>query len=255
MFNSPRTCRNRLDALRRLGFIDWFRPVLASGRRLSVHWVPGALSARYVALSRGERPPSPKTVREQQDRRLSARHVGHNDGVNQFGVDLLSFARTHPDAALLRWWASARTASAINHNSRPDSHGVWREEGRVVAYFLEFDTGTESLTVLARKVAAYRAVHAGGGPAWPVLFWLPSAVRETNLHKRLNGSARGLVVATASRDAAAEHGPAGPVWRLVGNGRRRLRLSELPCQMGQAGAYHPGPPAPTDDPLYHLHAD
>ena len=109
--------------------------------------------------------------------------------------------------------------------------------------------------MLARKVAAYRAVHAGGGPAWPVLFWLPSTLRETHLHKRLNGSARGLVVATAARDAAAEHGPAGPVWRLVGNGRRRLRLSELPCQMGQPGAYHPGPPTPTDDPLYHLHTD
>lgn len=254
MFSSPRTCRNRLDALRRLGFIDWFRPVLASGRRLSVHWVPGPLSARYVALSRGERPPSPKTVREQQDSRLSTRQVPHNDGANQFGVDLLVHARTHPGSALLRWWSSARTASAINHNSRPDSHGVWREDDRLVAFFLEHDTGTETIGTLTRKVAAYRAVRAGGGPAWPVLFWLPTSARETNLHKRLNGSARGLLVATAARDAA-ETGPAGPVWRLAGNGRRRLRLSELPCQMGQAGAYHPGPPTPTDDPLYHLHAD
>src|SRR4051794_37346946 len=38
MFSSPRPCRNRLDALRRLGFIDWFMPVLGSGRRLPVHW-------------------------------------------------------------------------------------------------------------------------------------------------------------------------------------------------------------------------
>jgi hypothetical protein len=255
LFSSARTCRNRLDALRRIGFIDWFMPVLSTGARLPVHWVPGALSVRYVALSRGERPPSLKAVREYQDRRLSARHVPHNDGANQFGVDLLVHARTHSEARLVRWWASARTASAINHNARPDGHGVWREGDRLVAYLLEHDTGTETIGALTRKVAAYRAVRAGGGPAWPVLFWLPTTAREANLHRRLNGSARGLVVATAARDAAAEHGPAGPVWRLVGNGRRRLRLSELNCQIGQAGAYHPGPPLPEQDPLYHLHAD
>jgi len=62
-------------------------------------------------------------------------------------------------------------------------------------------------------------------------------------------------VATAARDAVAGHGPAGPVWRVAGNGRRRLRLAELPCQLGEPGAYHPGPPAPEQDPLYLLRDD
>ena len=72
-----------------------------------------------------------------------------------------------------------------------------------------------------------------------------------------NGAARGLIVATAARDAAAAagHGPAGPVWKLAGNGRRRLRLAELPCRLGQPGGYHPGPPTAEEDPLYLLRDD
>ena len=90
-----------------------------------------------------------------------------------------------------------------------------------------------------------------------MLFWLPTTARETNLHRRLNGAARGLIVATAARDrrSAAGHGPAGPVWKVAGNGRRRLRLAELPCRLGQAGGYNPGPPTPEQDPLYLLRDD
>ena len=249
LFTSARTCRNRLNVLRKIGFIDWFMPVRPGRGRLPVHWVPGPLSARYVALYHGERPPTPKAVREAQDALVSGGHLDHTDGVNQFFVDLLAHARRHPGARLTRWWPARRIAAAVNHNVRPDGHGVWREDDRQVGFFLEYDTGSEVHTVLRSKIAAYRKVVAGGGPVWPVLFWLPTTARETNFHRRLNGSARGVIVATASREAAAGHGPVGPVWRVAGNGRRRLRLAELPGQLGQPGPYHPGPPTAEQDPL------
>jgi hypothetical protein len=253
LFTSPRTCRNRLNVLRKIGFVDWFMPARPGAGRLPVHWVPGPLSARYVALHHGQRPPTAKAVREAQDAAVSGGHLHHNDGANQFFVDLLAHARGHPDTRLVRWWPSRRIAAAVDHNVRPDGHGAWREHDRLVAFFLEHDTGTEVHAVLTRgKLAAYRKLVAAGGPAWPVLFWLPTTARETNLHRRLNGAARGLIVATAARDAAAGHGPAGPVWRVAGNGRRRLRLAELPCQLGEPGAYHPGPPTAEQDPLYLL---
>jgi glutamate/tyrosine decarboxylase-like PLP-dependent enzyme len=50
LYTSVRTCRNRLNVLRRLGFVTWFMPVHPTRGRLPVHWVPGRLSARYVAL-------------------------------------------------------------------------------------------------------------------------------------------------------------------------------------------------------------
>jgi hypothetical protein len=260
LFSSERTCRNRLNVLRKLGFIDWFMPVRPSAGRLPVHWIPGPLSARYVALYFGERPPTAKAVREAQDALVSGGHLHHTDGVNQFFVDLLAHVRCHPEARLARWWAGRRIAAAIDHNVRPDGHGVWHEhtrgQDRQVAFFLEHDTGSEAHSVLTRgKLAAYRKLVASGGPAWPVLFWLPTTARETNFHRRLDGAARGLIVATAARDAAVGHGPAGPVWKVAGNGRRRLRLAELPCQWGEAGAYHPGPPTPEQDPLYLLRDD
>jgi hypothetical protein len=220
-----------------------------------VHWVPGPLSARYVALHRGERPPTAKAVREAQDALVSGGHLHHHDGTNQFFVDLFAHARQDCDTRLARWWSGRTFAGKVQNIVRPDGHGVWSEDGRQVGFLLEYDTGTEVHSVLTGKLAAYRKLIADGGPAWPVLFWLPTTARETNFHRRLNGAARGLIVATATRAAAVEYGPAGPVWKVAGNGRRRLRLAELPCRWGEAGGYNPGPPTPEQDPLYLLRDD
>jgi len=254
LFTSPRTCRNRLAVLRRLGWVDHFTPI-RPGRRLPARWVAGPLGARFAALYRGEPAPSPRRVRELQDSALAIRHVAHADGANQFFIDLLVHARRHPDNRLTRWWGAARTASAMGGSLRPDGHGVWREGQREVAFFLEFDTGTETRRQLAAKLPRYRDKRLRGGPDWPVLLWLPTAAREAGVHDYLAGSGAGVTVATAARDAAAPHGPAGPVWRLIGNGRRRLRLADLPGPLGESGPYHPGPPTREDDPLYLLDAD
>ena len=89
-----------------------------------------------------------------------------------------------------------------------------------------------------------------------MLFWLPTATVENNLHQHLAGGSRGVTVATAARDHAAVHGgPAGPVWKVVSNGRRRLRLADLPGPVGPGSAYHPGPPQPDEDPLFLLRDD
>ena len=258
LFASPRTCRNRLGVLRTFDFVDWFIPV-RHGVRLPAHWVPGLLSARLIALRNGDKAPTAKALREIQDRVVATPHLGHIDGTNQFFVDLIAHARQHSETRLSRWWSGARTAAALGRRVHPDGHGAWRDAGREVGFFLEFDTGSESQPVVAAKLAPYRRLRIDGGPAWPVLFWLPTAAREANLHKRLAGMAPlGVTVATASREHAAHTvpaGPAGPVWKVAGNGRRRLHLAELPSQPGQPGPYHPGPPASDHDPLHLLNDD
>ncbi|WP_328469107.1 replication-relaxation family protein [Actinoplanes sp. NBC_00393] len=261
LFRSPRTCRNRLDVLRRIGFIDWFMPVHPTRGRLPVHWVPGRLSARYVALYHGQRVPSGRAVRDEHDAHPAAAtrigHLLHADGVNQFFIDLLVHARTQPVARLARWWSAAKTYAKVNHNTRPDGHGVWVDGEKQVAFFLEHDTGTEAHAVRAGKLPGYRTLHDKGGMSWPVLFWLPTTAIEQHLHDHLTarpGGAEGVIVATAARDYAAEHGgPAGPVWHLVGHGSQRRRLAQLPGPVGTGGqAYHPGPPAADEDPLHLL---
>lgn len=254
LFASPRTCRNRLDKLRRLGYVDWFIPV-RHGRRLPAHWVPGLLAARYVALSRGERPPTPSAVRQLQDRLVASTHLGHIDGTNQFGIDLLRHARSDSGCDLVRWWSGARIAAACGGRVRPDAHGVWRTGGHYTPWYLEWDSGTERLAVLTAKLAAYQRLREAGGPGWPVLFWLPTSAREANLHRKLAAMAPlGVEVATTAADrvAAVACGPTGAVWKLAGNGRRRLTLSELPARVGDVGPYHPGPATAEQDPLYLL---
>lgn len=86
------------------------------------------------------------------------------------------------------------------------------------------------------KPDAYRRPRADGGPDYLMLFWLSTRRRETHLHRHLAGAARsGVTVAKAARDSVDGHSPAGPVWRLVGNGRHRLTLGQLPSGHGGTG--------------------
>jgi hypothetical protein len=244
-----------LHALRHLGFID---RILRPRRSIPTLWVPGPLSARYVALARGARPPTRATLKERQDAVLARPDLAHLVGVNQFFIDLIAHARTHPGTGLDRWWSEQATTAALGRRLRPDGHGVWHEQEATVGWFLEYDTGTEPLGRLVTKLGPYQRLRRDGGPAYPVLFWLPTRRREQNLHRRLteardhgNGGG-GVVVTTAARDSLGGHSPAGPVWRLHGNGRHRDRLADLPASHGQPSPYNPGAPRPTDNPLHAL---
>jgi hypothetical protein len=130
---------------------------------------------------------------------------------------------------------------------RPDGHGIWRDRDTTTGFYLEHDTGTEPIRRLVAKLEPYRRLRRDGGAGYPVLFWLPTTARETNLHARLaEVSPPGVPVATAARDAAAD--PAQPVWRLAGNGPGRLRLADLPNDPGRPGPYNPGPATADQNP-------
>ncbi len=182
-------------------------------------------------------------------------HLAHTVGANQFFLDLLTTARTHPGVRLARWWGSARAAAALGRRVRPDGHGVWAEHGHQVGFFLEHDTGTETLGRLVGKVEPYARLRRGGGPDYPLLFWLPSTARETNLHKRLAAVERsGLTVATATREHARPT-PGRPA-RCGGSPATAAAASpwpNCPAVPGEPGPYHPGPATAEQDPLYLLH--
>jgi Replication-relaxation len=248
LFTSVVTCQHRLQALRRLGFVDRFvrnRP----GAPGPMCWVPGLLSARYVALERGDRPPTARIVGERQDRTVSSPTLRHLLGVNEFFVRLLVHARYDEHVRLARWWSERRAVAAFGKKLSPDGLGVWVEGRTMTGFFLEYDMGTEPLRKLAAKPRAYRLMRDQGGPPYVVLFVLPSRAREQNLHRRLaEGLDPGVAVATTSPESGID--PAGPVWRLFGNGRGRYRLGALPGPLGDPGPYNPGLPEPADDPLW-----
>jgi len=247
LFHHPTTCRHRLHELRKLAFIDRFirnQPGAAN----ATCWTPGLLSARWAALTTGGSPPTARMVRVRQDRVYSSPTLAHQLATNQFFVDLLTHARTHPNTALLRWWSEHTTTAAFARFIQPDGHGVWRAGDRTVGFHLELDRGTESLRRLVDRLATHLQLQAEGGPQYPVLFVLPSRAREQNLHRRLADAAEPtLTVATTCPEAGPN--PAEAVWRLAGNGRHRLPLAELPSRHGQPGTRNPGPPTANDDPL------
>jgi Replication-relaxation len=144
-----------------------------------------------------------------------------------------------------RWWPAStfHSLGAFYHKGdnpelmltkqmpRPDGHGLWTEGDRSVPFFLEFDLGSERLEVLTDKVIRYSLLAAMTHWRYPVLFWLPSARRELNLHNLITSTGKPrAVIATAAADLAAQtvHTLADAVWWRYGNDGGRLRLSQLP---------------------------
>jgi hypothetical protein len=178
----------------------------------------------------------------------------HTIGRNQLLADLLAIAAhsgpatpAAPCRALVAWWGEARCARLFGDLVRPDGYTRWREDHRQLAFFLEYDTGSENLTQLAGKLTGYQALAAATGITTPVLFWLPSLRRETTARRALADALTHLdqpalvPVATSAADPAAaistpEHtvaiSPAAARWlplspRAAHAATGRVRLAAL----------------------------
>jgi Replication-relaxation len=231
-FGTVGRARHRLNTLLARGVLDRFRHYQRPGSQ-SWRWALGPVGAALVAAGRGEPLPRPSAVRDATARLATSPTLGHLLAVNGFFVALTRDARTRNDGArLARWWNEARSRDACGNLVRPDGHGVWHAAGRTVPFWLEMDLGTEPLSRVAGKLSGY--ANLGPRRAYPVLFWLPGTVRETNLHAHLarDGVLDGVTVATAADDhAAGTGGPAGPVWRVYGR-PGRVPLSDVPAPNG-----------------------
>jgi hypothetical protein len=231
-FTALRTCQLRLKVLRGLDLVDRFRFARPYGGTEPWKWVLGLAGARFQAAAAGRPGPTERAHRERMLRLSTSPTLDHLLTTNEFFVRLRRTARHQPATSLDRWW-SERTAAARFPGVRPDGHGLWTVHGHTVGLFVECDLGTENLTRLTAKLTGYTRLAKAGGPAYPVLFWLGSTVRETNLHKLMRADPPPITVATATQDAD----PAGPVWMPTG-GSQRLYLQELPSDHGPHVAHN-----------------
>lgn len=236
-FGTIGRARTRLNTLHGRGVLDRFRHYQRPGSQ-SWRWTLGPLGAAIVAAGSGDPMPRPAAVRDATARLAMSPTLPHLLATNGFFVALTAHARTRRaggaaggpagGARLSVWWSEARCREACGNLVRPDGHGVWQTAGRRVPFWLEMDLGTETLSRVAGKLAGY--ANLGPRLSYPVLFWLPTAAREANLHRLLSrtGGPDGLTVATASDDTAGRAGgPAGPVWRVAGH-PGRVALADLP---------------------------
>ncbi|MFI7605851.1 replication-relaxation family protein [Micromonospora sp. NPDC049366] len=217
----------------------------AYGGSYPYHYVLDQLGYHHVHAQRGLAAPRRDQARRRKQSLTSRRDLPHLLGGNQVFIDLAAHARTHPHTSLDRWQpASAFHSPGVWYRvgddprmmsrgptglPRPDGAGVWTGHGRTVPFFLEYDTGGECLDILVEKVAKYERLYSMTTWAWPVLFHLPSARREANLHRRLAAIAPEATIATTSVELRAVLGasPAEPVWQIRGSASR-VRLIDLP---------------------------
>ncbi len=253
-FASLRRAQDRLAQLRRLGVLFSFRESYRDGGTSQTRFALGYLGARAIAAQRAEKPPTRPAHQRMLERLAWWPQLDHQLGVNGFFCDLAGYARNDAgeatssgsdvDACGLRQWWSEQRCTGFFWNStvklRPDGYGCWAERGRWVRFFLEYDTGTETLSKVTRKIADYGTFPTDSFGI--LLFSVHSARRELALRQALQravGTAPPpLAIATTPRDQAHLDSPAGPVWALWNPGtgdtvQRRYRLAELP----QRGPY------------------
>ncbi|HEX4813273.1 MAG TPA: replication-relaxation family protein [Nonomuraea sp.] len=224
-FTLPQPTRRRLGILHKLHVVTRYRPWTPYGGSAPHHWILGRVGAELLALKEDV------TVKElgyHPDLAMSvsvSTKANHQIGVNDFFTDLHYLARQEgAEARVKEWWSERRCAKLWGDLARPDAYGYWIEAGKEIDFFLEHDTGTETLSKVMAKLPGYANLAEATGITTPVLFWLPSHTREANLRKLL--AEVEVPVATAVHTSLGD-GPAGPVWLPAGAQGPRVRLAEL----------------------------
>jgi predicted transcriptional regulator len=248
LFPSLDFAQRRLLRLTTLGAVARFRPNKLDGGSYPYHYVLAQLGYEHVMGQRGEGLPRRDQARRRYQSLISRPDLPHLLGGNGLFIDLAAHERTHPGTRLAAW----RPASAFHEPGayfrpgsdprmvatkglpRPDGVGIWAEDGRTVPFFVEFDTGKERLDVLTEKVNKYALLfHYAQSWAWPVLFVLPTVLRERHWHDRLAVAYQRrppAVIASTAADYLTHTGksPAEEVWQVFGANTGRARLVDLP---------------------------
>jgi hypothetical protein len=247
LFPSLDFAQRRLKLLTELQAINRFRPTKLDGGSHPYHYHLDQLGFLYIMGERDEGLPRRDEARRRQQSVMTRPDLKHLLGGNQFFIDLAGQARTLPGAALEEWQPASAFHSPMGllregdiyamaatkgvRLPRPYGAGVWRQDGRAVPFFVEYDTGSERLEILAEKIYKYQTLGNAAKWKWPALFLLPSQRREDNLHHEmaayLNPPIAFWHTANTEMVAASGLGPAGRVWR-PGSALHRLAPGPQP---------------------------
>jgi hypothetical protein len=220
-----RRVRRRLLALHRYGLLDRFRPF--NRKRVPDHWVLAPVGAALVAEHRGL---EPSELGFRQDRVLAWAHsgrLGHMLGLVECLALTTEAARTVPGARLVAWDNERACARRWGRHIRPDAYMRWHQGKVELDAFWEYDTGTEPLTKVRRKMGGYARLARETRLPSIVLFAVHSDQREDNLAVKLAGDASDMVGVYVSTHARlCSRGPAEAVWRATDT-PDRLRLVDI----------------------------
>lgn len=235
-YPTARAANHRLLDLYKWRVIDRFQPFVNRGTA-PMHYVLDIAGAVALAYEEGI---APKELGYRHEDAMGIAHslrLAHTVGINDVFTSLVAASR-QPDSRgqLTAWWSEVRCKRLFGDIVRPDAYGRWREGGRQLEFWLEFDFGTENLKVLASKLHGYEKLAATTGIITPVLIWLPTHRREANARRALTEALIHLdrpnlvPIATTAADTIIEPGditPAATRWLPLATAATRLRLIDL----------------------------
>jgi hypothetical protein len=237
-FSNLTTARHRLSALVRLGLLRRFRPRRESGSA-PWHYVLAPVGAAMLGQEdRDEKRWLPQVRADRQLALERSQRLSHMTGVSWFFAALVRHSREHGGGRLDRWDSERETAEFLYDTQwkaeswpHPDGLGVWAEDGRDIAFLLEYDTDSEHLPQLAAKLPGYaERARAGHLPfKMPILFCFPAPRREQAARKALAAASASLdlQVATAALDLRVTCPACGPAWMPLRGGHGPMRLIDL----------------------------
>lgn len=207
-FGAPRTARARLNELTGLGLIERTRSNPAS---------PGASSYLYTlaphgaALLAAERDMDLKALRYDRARvqRAAIRpDLRHTLGCNNLMIRLAVSHDADQAGHLVTWLGALSCLRRWGDEVRPDAYGHYAAQGAAgseCGFFLEYDTGSESVTQLAAKVRGYVRFARNHTGHHPILIHTSHPSREARLHALLSETHGTCPVPIATATAQNPH--------------------------------------------------
>jgi hypothetical protein len=226
-FGALTTASHRMLELWSLRAVDGRQPFIGAGSA-PMHYVLDEAGAAALAAENEVTVAQLGYRRQQAIAILHSARLAHTVGVNGIMAALVAHARTHPSSRLLGWWPEHRCADLWGDLVRPDAYAHWRDGHRELGFFLEYDTGTETIARLATKLTGYLDLAETTGINIPVLFWFPTPDREA--HARTALTRAPLPVATAALGHGNAADPAGRLWLPIDREGPRVRLADLTSQ-------------------------
>ncbi|MCY9785185.1 replication-relaxation family protein [Nocardiopsis sp. EMB25] len=222
-----RRARRRLQLLHRYGVLDRFRRYTPRGK-LPDHWILAPTGAELLAYHRHVQVSDLDFHSDQAERLGYSRQLGHIEGLAESFVRFAEAGRG--PGKLVRWYGQRECARQWGSRIRPDGYVRWRQEESVLRAFFEYDTGTEPLSKVRRKMVGYANLARHREVPSIVLFAVHSDQRaqhvETTLAQDVSETV-GVYVTTHAQITG--QGPAEAVWRVVGSSGSgdRLRLVDI----------------------------
>ncbi|WNE95521.1 replication-relaxation family protein [Streptomyces luomodiensis] len=232
-FTGPRSAQRRLRALHQYAVLDSFRPLVHTGSAPE-HYTLGPLGATLLAAHTGCELPALGWRPSTTGRIAYSPSLGHDVGVNELLTLLTAYARHSPGRGLTLWLSERSCARRWDDMIRPDAYAHWQdpssatEDPCLLPFFLEYDTGTQSLSRVEAKLAGYAAFTTSTGTRPALLIHTRTASRDRAIRHRLTQPARdlNLHVATSSLDFTTTT-PWGPWWTPLEPAARRTTLTAL----------------------------